>query len=730
MDHRLAMVDGFDPWSGLVRCDGADFVTCLAHGQKAQVVGRKFEMGQTVMLYEMKTSHDVKMALWTLTWQSSSVAVPIPAESDKNLMGVKDICAGMGGISQGLEAIGFCPLAAMDSNPLMCETLLRNGHPGVIQGNVLRDLDRALLHCTPSPMRCTLVSGFPCQPLSSQGDQRGQDDERSRPFHAVLKTAWEQQCAALILENVKGARTASYVQEEIQKLAWSLSMDMVQTYLNLSNMWPCRRSRWWMLMAPKAYQLHSIPDLPEDKDLQLIRHLFRHWPQWTPEEEEALQLSEMELATLRNPIYGADLRQLTQNDVCPCFLHSYSTVFQGCPCGCRLHPFSAHRLLRDGVRGFYLISMVTGAARWVHPREAALFCGLNPQMQLPNELRAALCLVGQCASPLQAAWIGSHLLDGANGSTGTPLLVNTMYKMWLLRQAHGMCPKKVDRPLRIIDDKEGVPFEVKLKHSTKVGELLAAEERLHGEGQRRALQDLYGQLHESYDITNGAISGDLTLQQSAKKQRKIYDQKLIQVVVQGPAGVVLFAAQVPSGTQVFEVLHSIPKLPQVYYKEIRDEDGNFWRLDERIRSNVTFVHYRFASDLFGAGSSMHTPCGLGNECIDREARRMLAAVGAFRDCTWIPAAQLTWMMQDPHDVMVNHWLVAALHGVLRGCAVIQHHWLLMELTAKGNMLSVTCWDGLDHCHRQQVIQFAEVARQKLVLRTRGHIQCRVLARSS
>ena len=50
----------------------------------------------------------------------------------------------------------------------------------------------------------------------------------------------------------------------------------------------------------------------------------------------------------------------------------------------------------------------------------------------------------------------------------------TLYKMWLLRQAHGMCPKHVERPLRIVDETEGTPFEVTLKHHTKTQELLSA----------------------------------------------------------------------------------------------------------------------------------------------------------------------------------------------------------------------------------------------------------------
>lgn len=82
---------------------------------------------------------------------------------------------------------------------------------------------------TPGPLRCLVASGFPCQPLSSQGDMKGQADSRSRPLHAVLKIAWEQQCSALLLENVKGALDASYIQEGLQKLAWSLNMDSMQT---------------------------------------------------------------------------------------------------------------------------------------------------------------------------------------------------------------------------------------------------------------------------------------------------------------------------------------------------------------------------------------------------------------------------------------------------------------------------------------------------------------------
>ena len=196
---------------------------------------------------------------------------------------------------------------------------------------------------------------------------------------------------------------------------------------DLDRTWPCRRTRWWALMKPVEYKIYSIPDFPEDSMLQMVGQLFPLWPRWDVTVEEDLQLTDYELEVMRDRRFGNDLRQLARDDVVPCFLHSYSTSLRGCPCGCRKAGFSHYRLVRDGVRGFYIVSMQTGRQRWLHPREAAILCGLDPQMQLPEDLRAGLCLVGQCASPLQSAWVGAHLIDAAHATSGTPQKALILY---------------------------------------------------------------------------------------------------------------------------------------------------------------------------------------------------------------------------------------------------------------------------------------------------------------
>lgn len=707
-------------WSGVVCAQSADLVMCLAHGQQASVLGLEFEKDQVAMLYDMKKVFDETKGTWCLQWKENSIMVNIPEEKDSAWWCVKEVCAGMGGIAQGLEAVGFTKVAALDSNPLMCETLKRDGTPGVILGDVLVAADRAALHQTPSPLRCLVASGFPCQPLSSQGDMKGQADSRSRPFHAVLKLAWEQQCSALLLENVKGAMDAAYIQEGIQKLAWSLGMDLVQTVLNLDRAWPCRRTRWWAIVKPVKYQIHSIPDFPEDLLLKVVGQLFPLWPRWDPEVEEDLQLTEYELEIMQDRQFGRDLRQLARDDVVPCFLHSYSTSLTRCPCGCRPGGFSHQRLVRDGVRGFYIVSMVTGRQRWLHPREAAILCGLDPQMHLPDDLRAGLCLVGQCASPLQSAWIGAHLIDAVQNTSDTPQRALVLHKMWLLRQAHGMVPKKALAPLRLTDGNDGSEIAMQLGGATTVAEILSAEQRLQGGGMLWSLNDVYGKLPMNYDLSQGAVVGSVELHHRQKRQRKVLEPKQIEVIVavkQLDGTVLQHTMHVMTGTFVFEVLQWIPGLHHLYYKGIFDDEGNEWRLDERILHKVTFVKYHLHHEVCAWGSWSVGEQGLGNECIDRCAKRMLYEMNQNGQGTWIPAIQCSLLVLHTEDVMLNHWLVAALHGVLRGCAVLHGHWVYLELKVTGNLLQVVVWDGLDHQGRQIILQFAEKARQLLVVRT-------------
>ena len=197
-----------------------------------------------------------------------------------------------------------------------------------------------------------------------------------------------------------------------------------------------KRSRWWALIVPKEYDI-KLMDLPKMDFLNSIAAVFPTWPIWPLEVEEQLRLTVLEKQLYFDKSYGRDLRHLTPRDNAPCLLHSYGHALDSCPCGCR-GLFNPLRLLKDGLRGFFIWGAQLQDYRFLHPAEAALLCTVPPATTFPSPTRAGLCLVGQCAAPLQAVWILAHVQTFWNSPCfASPQMALGSYQTFLLRQAHG-----------------------------------------------------------------------------------------------------------------------------------------------------------------------------------------------------------------------------------------------------------------------------------------------------
>ncbi|MGW1112535.1 DNA cytosine methyltransferase [Streptomyces albidoflavus] len=116
-----------------------------------------------------------------------------------------ELCAGAGGLSLGLEAGGFTPLALVDSKPDACATLLANRpHWPVLETDLTDFLpsDRPDLF-PPDTDIDLLAAGLPRLPSSVNGPGKGPENE-----HFLLKAVvWLAQATlprALLIENVPG----------------------------------------------------------------------------------------------------------------------------------------------------------------------------------------------------------------------------------------------------------------------------------------------------------------------------------------------------------------------------------------------------------------------------------------------------------------------------------------------------------------------------------------------
>ncbi len=698
MDGALTSSSLGSTWSGILQVMHMEYGMTQAHGQMV-CISPPLEPDTKAMLYDWKVS---AVDPFTLSSVEGSQLVYIPADEEATFFAMKEVCSGIGGIGMGAKQLGIRTIAALDLNPLVIRALELNGVSNPILGNIELRQDRFRLHVTPSPTRGWLACGFPCQPLSKQGDQRGANDPRSKAFHATLSTAWEQQASGLILECVPGAATADYIQQGLQCLAWSLGWTIVQRTLNLHNAWPCRRTRWWALLVPRPYAPQGLPDLPVHQEMQQVVALFPRWPIWTPQEEGLLTLTDTEKEIYDNPQYGTDIRHLQANNTCPCILHSYGVVLQACPCGCRDSGFAPARLLDGGIRGFYVTSMVTGKKRFLHVKEAAVLCGINPTFQFPNEGRGSLCLVGQCASPIQAMWMLAHFFQHSNKETVNPLLYLTAYTMDMLRAIHGGFNYRSSNAVMsyVIEEQQ---TNMCISPNVTVGNLRTAESKLQDWGTQTHVGDEFGRLPDQHILQTEAVLGSYRIEATTKRQLRTPPAEPICVTF--IAFQTTWRYDTQPGQFLFEIADHL-QLPRHGWHDSNTQE--FYAPDQRIWTSLTLTPMNLT-----AGG--HPSTGLTDGCLDWMAGRLIEDA----TCTtpWMPCRMATALLtQDSHEMQNAGWnMMDATRGILT-CVAIDEHWILLHLQQQGAALVVDCWNGLDEDHGSRLLPALTAIAKDLHLR--------------
>ena len=98
----------------------------------------------------------------------------------------------------------------------------------------------------------------------------------------------------------------------------------------------------------------------------------------------------------------------------PCPLHAWGSQLRACPCKCRSGPLSGQRLQQRGLFGVVVRSAFdwTGLSRHrhIHPNECGILVGQDHTIDFGEHPLLTLSAAGQIASPLQAAWVGAHVI--------------------------------------------------------------------------------------------------------------------------------------------------------------------------------------------------------------------------------------------------------------------------------------------------------------------------------
>ena len=124
-----------------------------------------------------------------------------PAHCGDGRLTVGSLFAGIGGFDIGLESVGMVTRWQVEIDPF-CRSVLAKHWPDVVRYDDIRQVDWS----TAEPVD-VVCGGFPCQPVSVAGKQRGEDDERWL-WPEFARCIRETRPRFAVLENVPGLLTA------------------------------------------------------------------------------------------------------------------------------------------------------------------------------------------------------------------------------------------------------------------------------------------------------------------------------------------------------------------------------------------------------------------------------------------------------------------------------------------------------------------------------------------
>eukprot|EP00435_Cladocopium_sp_Y103_P055731 s456_g18.t1 len=628
---------------------------------------------------------------------SKTLVVPIHQSSDFQLT-IKELCAGMGGIGLGCSFLGGQVVASMDHSPLACEHLELNRHGEVLCRDLCNDSAKGELHALGGPASI-LAAGFPCQPHSTQGYGLGSADPRHKVLTEILRTAYLHMVQCLILECTPQAQFDKGVRQELATLANFMGWTLHETTLALSHQWPCRRHRWWVILCPSTWSTSTLLKWPESMDFASINTILPGWGSWPLHHETELQLTEQELRLYTDIAYGDDQRLLNMEDRAPTFLHSYGSICTSCPCGCRSFPFSEQNLRRKGLRGCFVISRLHGQPRHLHPLELFALHGVPLTVTHVASLRAALSLIGQLASPLQAMWVFSclqsmHNFDDINQTMDTAMhhlqqvqrhLIRTHFQAWqnndLPRQIHVRTP----------DDQQ---IEILTHGSTTVAQLLRAETFTLARGEMLHLLDGLRALPDDQILLEQGAHGPYQIMVT---QAQHHDEISVEFMISIEHQNDFHVAFVIPGSFLFQALQQL-SITQVSH--FIDADGKYFGLDYRVWGSLslkTCASTQVGQMAFGL-SAIHQE-GLS----DITVWTALVSICQSNHCPYdelpllVPPSLAKALLEDSATSFQCHGLRALYresNGDIFTIFAANNHWALLCGHLEGNILKWTYFDGL------------------------------------
>ena len=155
------------------------------------------------------------------------------------------------------------------------------------------------------------------------------------PFLTGCSQVFLLQKEFLITECVAEAATSNFVQRCIDYHLQMVPGDRSERLLELSDIWPSKRRRWWMIISKGHYGKVQIPPLPKLAQTPTIAGLIPEFLQVTQLEREQLLPDCTRATGFHNFGKGIISQIVDKSGPLSTALHSWGNQLLSCACGCR-----------------------------------------------------------------------------------------------------------------------------------------------------------------------------------------------------------------------------------------------------------------------------------------------------------------------------------------------------------------------------------------------------------
>ena len=344
--------------------------------------------------------------------EQSAVLQHKPSTAD-DLFKLVETCTGLGSLGCGAQFAGFRVVAQNDLQSSFCEHL-RQG-PGVdpttvVQGDICK-LDTIIkLHAVSDGAKA-LAFGFSCQPFSTLGDMKEGEDDRSSTLSFGLYCGYLLQVGLIVMECTPRAPSSRFVKVCLQYFEEVTGFAKSEALLELADIWPSKRRRWWCILNHPAFGKIHINPMPKLSRTPVISDMFPSFLDLQVDEYQLLQLSEYERQCFQQFSKGPNGCLVDFHNQLDTALHSWGNQCVECFCGCG-RKFSQTRLKDHGIFGALVHDPSKhdmANLRHLSAKEMALLCGFPMKHGWEAHPRFLTAGVGQLASSLQSAWVFSQI---------------------------------------------------------------------------------------------------------------------------------------------------------------------------------------------------------------------------------------------------------------------------------------------------------------------------------